>query len=372
MTATPLQNYWWFIISLLAGALVFMLFVQGGQTMLLRTRNQVHRQQMVDALGSRWELTFTALVVFGVAFFASFPRYYSAGFGGVCWLWMLLLLSFVIQAFSYEFRRKRGNLHGQQLTCDTLLFLNGCFGCLLPGVVVGTMIFGADYSVRRSGLLDVHNPFVSTWGSPLHGLEALADWRCLLLGLVILLLARTSGAIYLLGSIDTDFTLRRRLTRQVVVNGGLFLFAFLAFMYVLLGASAYVADPSGGTIEQVSFGYLKNYCSMWWAALALLTGVILVLWGIMGVIIRVSFPHGFSYVGAGVVLVVMSLFWVMGYGGTSYFPSVTHPQSSLTLANSSAPPFTLRVMAWVTLLIPMVIGYITYVWHHFTSTSNQK
>lgn len=361
MTTSFLQNYWWFLISLLGALLVFLLFVQGGQTMLLRTRRELDRQLMVNVLGRKWELTFTTLVVFGGAFFASFPLFYSTSFGGAYWLWMLILFSFVVQAFSYEFRRKQGNLYGRR-TYDVLLFLNGSLGCLLLGVAVATMIFGADFAVHRQNLLSPQSPVISTWGNSAHGLEALGSLRCLSLGVAVLLLARTVGAIFMLDNIAADHTLRRRLTRQVLVNGALFVVVFLIFLYFLLTAPARIAD-SDGVIKQVEFGYLKNYCSMWWAALALLAGVILVLWGIMGVIIRTAFRHATWYVGVGTVLVVMSLFWVMGYGGTSYYPSLTDPQSSLTLANSSSSPFTLKVMSWVSLVIPFVVAYIAYVWY---------
>jgi len=365
MTLTCLQNYWWFLISLLAAILVFMLFVQGGQTMLLSARREMDRQLMVNALGRKWELTFTTLVVFGGAFFASFPLFYSTSFGGAYWLWMLILFSFVVQAFSYEFRRKAGNLYGTR-TYDVLLFLNGCVGCTLLGVAVGTMIFGAEFTVNRQNILDPQNPVISTWANPLHGLEAIASLKCLCLGLTILLLARVEGAIFLLDNTAADNTLRRRLTRQVVVNSALFVPLFLVFLAIMLTSPSYVADANG-VISAEPYGYLKNFTEMWWAALALVVGVVLVLWAIMGVIIRPSFAHATWYVGAGTILVVMSLFWVIGYGSTSYYPSVTDLQSSLTLANSSSSEFTLTVMSWVSLVIPVVVAYIAYVWYRMTS-----
>ncbi len=366
MTASFLQNYWWFIISLLGALLVFLLFVQGGQTMLLRTRREIDRQLMVNVLGRKWELTFTTLVVFGGAFFASFPLFYSTSFGGAYWLWMLILFSFIVQAFSYEFRRKRGNLYGRP-TYDALLFLNGCLGCVMLGVAVGTMIFGADFSIDRSNLLSPQAPVISTWDNPLHGLEAIADIRCLTLGIAILLLARTTGAIFMLDNIAADHTLRRRLTRQVLVNGALFVPVFLVFLAMMLQAPAYVADASG-IIKPVEYGYLKNYCGMWWTSVMLLAGVILVLWGIIGVIVRSTFRHATWFVGGGTVLVVMSLFWVIGYQSTAYYPSLTDMQSSLTLVNSSSSPFTLTVMSWVSLLIPFVAAYIAYVWRSMGRT----
>lgn len=360
-TITCLQNYWWFLISVLGAVLVFLLFVQGGQSMFLTIRREGDRQLMVNALGRKWELTFTTLVVFGGAFFASFPLFYSTSFGGAYWLWIMILFSFVVQAFSYEFRRKRGNLYGRR-TYDALLFINGCFGCILLGVAVGTMIFGAEFSVNRENILDPQNPVISTWDNPLQGLEAVANWKCLLLGVVILLLARVEGAIYCLDTTSGDATYRRRLTRQVLVNAGLFVPLFLIFLYVLLTSPTFVADPATGEISEQAYGYLTNFAELWWAAAALVIGVVLVLWGIVGVLIRSSFAHGSWYVGAGTVLVVLSLFWVMGYNNTSYYPSLTDMQSSLTLANSSSSEFTLTVMSWVSLVIPFVVAYIAYVW----------
>ena len=360
-----LQNSWWFLISVLAAALVFMLFVQGGQSMLLGVRREGDRSMIVNALGRKWELTFTTLVVFGGAFFASFPLFYSTSFGGAYWLWMLILFSFVVQAFSYEFRRKRGNLYGVRVY-DFLLFLNGIFGCFLLGVAVATMIFGAEFTIDRQNILDPANPVISTWANPSNGLEALANPKCLLLGLVVLLLARIEGAMFLLENTAGDATLRRRLTRQVLVNSVLFVPLFLVFLALLLMAPAYVADADG-TIHLVANGYLNNFVDMWWAALALIVGVILVLTAIVGVVIRPKFDHAMLLIGAGTILVIMSLFWVMGYNSTSYYPSLADMQSSLTLANSSSSPFTLEAMAYASLIIPVVAAYIAYVWRRMTS-----
>lgn len=365
MSLTFLQNYWWFLISLLAALLVFMLFVQGGQSMLLGMRREGDRDLIVNSLGRKWELTFTTLVVFGGAFFASFPLFYSTSFGGAYWLWMMILFSFIVQAFSYEFRRKKGNLYGTR-TYDVLLFINGLFGSLLLGVAVGTMLFGAEFTVNRQNLLDPQSPVISTWANPLHGLEALTNLKCLCLGVVILLLARVEGAIYLLDTTAGDNTLRRRLTRQVLVNAVLFVPLFLVFLAVLLMSPAYVANAEG-VIEQVANGYLNNFVEMWWAAGALLVGVVLVLTAIIGVLINASFRHATWYIGAGVVLVVMSLFWVLGYNSMSYYPSLADMQSSLTITNSSSSEFTLRVMFYASLVLPVVVAYIAYVWYRMTS-----
>lgn len=355
------QNYWWFLISLLGALLVFLLFVPGGQSMLLGVRKESDRRLMVNVLGRKWELTFTTLVVFGGAFFASFPLFYSTSFGGAYWLWMLILFSFIFQAFSYEFRSKRGNLYGRS-TYDVLLFLNGCFGCLLLGVAVGTMIFGAEFTINKVNIADIQSPVISRWENPLHGLEAIADWRCLLLGAVVLLLARIEGAIFILDNTASDSSLRHRMTRQVLVNAALFIPLFITFVIVMLMAPSYVCAPDG-IISQEAFGYLNNFTTLWWAAAALAIGVVLVLWGILGVLVRSTFRHGSWFVGIGTVLVVMSIFWVIGYDSTAYYPSTTDPQSSLTIANSSSSLFTLRVMSVVSIVIIPVVAYIAYVWY---------
>lgn len=356
-----LQNYWWFLISLLGGLLVLLLFVLGGQSMILGVRKENDRQLMINILGRKWELTYTTLVVFGGAFFASFPLFYSTSFGGACWLWMAILFSFIIQAFSYEFRRKQGNLYGTH-TYDVLLFINGCVGCVLLGVAVGTMIFGAEFTVNKVNLTDVQAPVISQWANSWHGLEAIANWKCLLLGVVILLLARIEGAIYILDNTRGDSSLVHRMTRQVLVNAALFIPLYILFVIELLLQSSYVCAPDGVIIQE-EFGYLNNFVNMWWASAALIIGTLLVLWGIMGVLIRATFRHGCWFVGVGTVLVVMSLFWVMGYGHTSYYPSVVDPQSSLTLANSSSSQFTLTTMSWVSIVLVPVVAYIAYVWH---------
>lgn len=363
---TYLQNYWWFLISLLAGLLVFLLFVQGGQSMLLGVRRDLDRRLMVNALGSKWELTFTTLVVFGGAFFASFPLFYSTSFGGAYWLWMCILFSFIVQAFSYEFGRKKGNLYGTA-TYTTLLFINGCLGCLLLGVAVGTMIFGAEFTIDKQNLVNPGSPVISRWANPLCGLEALTDWRCLLLGVVILLLARTEGALYLLDNVAGDNELRRHLRIRLLWSAGLFVPLFIVFTVVVLLSPSYVADTNG-VIERRAYGYLANFTTLWWTALTYILGVIAVLWGIMGTLVRGSQRHGWYWVGAGTVMVVMALFWVMGYDGTAYYPSVTDPQSSLTLANSSSSEFTLNVMSFVSIVIPFVVAYIAYVWYKMGRT----
>lgn len=354
-----LQNYWWFLISLLGALLVFMLFVQGGQSMLLCERDATSRSLMVNLLGRKWELTFTTLVVFGGAFFASFPLFYSTSFGGAYWLWMLILSSFILQAVSYEFRRKRGNLYGTA-TYDTFLFINGCLGCILLGAAVGTMIFGAEFTVERGNLLDTSAPVISRW-APTRGLEALASWPNLLLGFTVLFLARTQAAIYMLDNVghNSDFARRRR--RSVLFSGTVFVVLFLTFLVTMLLATGH-RTGADGTVEEVPSLYLYNYLELWWAALTLLIGVVLVLVGIIGVLFIKKFRHGAWFTGIGTVLTVMTIFWVLGYNGTAYLHSVSDPASSLTIRNSSSSEFTLTVMSWVSLITPFVLAYIAYVW----------
>lgn len=357
-----LQSYWWLLISILGAALVFLLFVQGGQTMLLGARNDMQRTMMVNSLGRKWELSFTTLVVFGGAFFASFPLFYSVSFGGAYWLWILILLGFVLQAVSYEFRKKRGNIYGTR-TFDTFLCINGILGCTLLGVAVGTFFFGAEFTIHKGNLLDTNAPAIATW-APTHGLEAIICWKNLLLGVAVLFLARMQAALYFINSID-DINNYKVQRKAVLVNGGIFVLLFIAFLVVLLTADGYQVTTVNGneTITTVPYKYFHNFIDMWWALAALLIGVVLVLYAYVTTIFRDHFNCGIWYSGIGTALVVMALFWVAGYNDTPYYPSLLDPASSLTIGNSSSSPFTLTVMSWVTIIIPFVVAYITYAWH---------
>ncbi len=353
-----LQAYWWLLISVLGAVLVFMLFVQGGQSMLYCRMGHDERQLMVNSLGRKWELTFTTLVVFGGAFFASFPLFYSTSFGGAYWLWMSILISFVVQAVSYEYRRKHGNLYGTR-TYDVFLLINGFFGCVLLGVAVGTMFFGGDFEVSRANLLDAASPVISRW-APTRGLEAIACWQCLLLGVAVYFLARTQAALYFINNIRGGDGFEKHMRRKVLVNGLIFAVLFVAWIIILFLATGKQA-ADGGTVVDVSNLYLHNFLEMWGWLVAFLFGVVLVLCGIAAG----AFTHsraGIWMSGIGTVLVVISLFAVAGYNNTCYLPSNTHPQSSLTLANSSSSLYTLKTMSWVSLFIPVVILYIAYVW----------
>lgn len=355
-----LQNYWWLLIAVLGAVLVFLLFVQGGQSMLLQRLDATERSMMVNSLGRKWELAFTTLVVFGGAFFASFPLFYSTSFGGAYWLWMLILISFVLQAVSYEFRSKPGNIFGTR-TYDTFLFLNGCFGCILLGVAVGTMFFGAEFTVTKTNILDASAPVISQW-APTHGLEAIGNWRCLVLGVMVLFLARTQASLYFLSNLGGDKQLSAKNRKSVLVNGAVFVVLFLLFVYLLLTANG-VEYNSDGTMTVVSYKYLTNYLQMWWAALLLLVGVVLVLGGIIWSVLSPTFTKGIWLSGVGTVLVVLTLFFVAGYNNTAYYPSLLDTASSLTIRNSSSTLFTLKVMSYVSILVPFVLAYIWYVWH---------
>lgn len=354
-----LQNYWWLLIAVLGAVLVFLLFVQGGQSMLLQRLDATERSMMVNSLGRKWELAFTTLVVFGGAFFASFPLFYSTSFGGAYWLWMLILISFVLQAVSYEFRSKPGNIFGTR-TYDTFLFLNGCFGCILLGVAVGTMFFGAEFTVTKTNILDASAPVISQW-APTHGLEAIGNWRCLVLGVMVLFLARTQASLYFLSNLGGDKQLSAKNRKSVLVNGAVFVVLFLLFVYLLLTANG-VEYNSDGTMTVVSYKYLTNYLQMWWASLLLLVGVVLVLGGIIWSVLSPTFTKGIWLSGVGTVLVVLTLFFVAGYNNTAYYPSLLDTASSLTIRNSSSTLFTLKVMSYVSILVPFVLAYIWYVW----------
>ena len=366
-----LQHYWWFIISLLGALLVFLLFVQGGQGMLyLIGRTDTERNLIVNTLGRKWELTFTTLVTFGGAFFASFPLFYSTSFGGAFYVWMLILLVFVIQAVAYEFRRKPSNFLGEK-TYNWFLLINGVLGAFLLGTAVATLFTGAPFTVDRAnfGNLEGFNT-ISRWSTSWYGLsgrntqqpvlDALADPRNILLGLAVLFLSRVLGLLYFMNSID-DETIFARSRRYLKWNAGLFLLFFLPFLLLLLLSEGAAVDPVSGVISVEPYKYLHNLLAMPLVLVALLAGVVGVLWGI-GVGIFRGCRCGIWPAGAGTVLTVLALLLTAGYNHTAYYPSLTDLQSSLTIYNSSSSRFTLYVMAIVSILVPFVAGYIWYVW----------
>ena len=354
-----LQNYWWLLISVLGAVLVFLLFVQGGQSMLATTKDMTQRSMMVNSLGRKWELTFTTLVVFGGAFFASFPLFYSTSFGGAYWLWMLILFSFVVQAVSYKYRRKEGNIYGYKLY-DWLLFVNGVVGPLLLGVAVAMMFFGAEFTVTKTNILNPASATISQWGE-LHGLEAIFCWKNLVLGITVLFLARIIASLYFINNInDTSLNVSQR--KSIVSNAVVFVPFFLIFVVVLLMASG-VECADNGQMQWVENKYFHNLVDMWWIAVVLLAGVVLVLYGIVKTIFVEGYAKGVWSTGCGTILVVLSLFWIVGYNNTAYYPSLLDVSSSLTIHNSSSSEFTLTAMSVVSILVPFVLAYIVYAWY---------
>ena len=358
-TLSLLQHYWWFLIALLGALLVFLMFVQGGQALLYRLgRSEEERNLIVNSLGRKWELTFTTLVTFGGAFFASFPLFYSTSFGGAVYVWMAILLCFVLQAVAYEYRRKPSNVFGER-TFDVFLMINGILGPLLIGTAVGTLFTGAEFTVDRLNLTEQGGAAViSQCSSPWHGLEAVADWRNVLLGVSVTLLTLTLACQYLINDVD-DETLRQRARSLMRRTGPVFVVLFVVWLVALLVSDGATADAAG-RISMEPHKYLHNLLEMPCVAAVLLVGVVAVLWSI-----RLGWSGRRSAIwfgGVGTVLTVLALLLTAGWNQTAYYPSLSDLQSSLTIANSSSSLFTLRVMAWVSLFIPFVVAYIWYVW----------
>ena len=358
-TLTFLQHYWWFIISLLGALLVFLMFVQGGQALLYdKGRTEEERNMLVNSLGRKWEFTFTTLVTFGGAFFASFPLFYSTSFGGAFYVWMAILFCFVLQAVAYEYRRKPANVFGER-TFNAFLLINGVLGPLLIGTAVGTFFTGAEFTVDRLNLANQGGAAViSQWATPWHGLEAVAEWRNVLLGAAVALLAMTLACQYFMNNID-DETILRRAQSRMRLFGVLFVVCFVAWLLALLLADGRAADAAG-TISAEPYKYLRNLLEMPYVTVVLLLGVVSVLWSI-----RLGWcgsRRAVWFGGAGTVLTVLSLLLLAGWNGTAYYPSLTDMQSSLTITNSSSSLFTLRTMAWVSLFVPFVAAYIWYAW----------
>ncbi|MBD5370545.1 MAG: cytochrome d ubiquinol oxidase subunit II [Bacteroides sp.] len=364
MTLQFLQVYWWMIVSILGGILVFLLFVQGGQSMLLSVPDDKWRQMIVTTIGKKWELTFTTLVTFGGAAFASFPLFYSTSFGGAYWLWILILFSFVIQAVSYEYRSKPGNLLGRR-TYDIFLFLNGVVGCVLLGVAVGMFFFGGEFTVERGNLLNAASPVISHWDNPSHGFEAIFSWRNLLLGFAVFFLARVLAEMYIINSVQTPAKFYDWLIKRLWIDSAVFVALFLGFLAVLLTSYGYTvtaSGPMGSEVEVTPYKYWHNLISSWSNIFMVVIGVACVLLGILSTLLRKGFTGGIWFAGVGTLFTVVSLFWLAGYNDTAFLPSVSDPASSLTIYNASSSEFTLRTMAYVSILVPFVIAYIWYVW----------
>lgn len=362
-----LQHYWWFIIALLGGLLVFLLFVQGGNALIfIAGKDESERQLIVNSTGRKWELTFTTLVTFGGAFFASFPLFYSTSFGGAYWVWILILITFVFQAVSYEFQSKAGNLLGKN-TFRAFLTLNGCLAPLLIGTAVGTFFTGSDFTVNKSAVGDIASPVISRWGNAWHGLEAVANPFNVEFGVMVLSLAVSLGALYLINNIDNP-KLATQLRRCLGVSFGLFLVLLLIVCYHLITMGGFAVDATGAvTIEQGK--YFKNLLEMPVVLALLLVGAVLLVAGVAATLLRKDFKRGIWFAAPGTTLAVMALFMVVGYNNTAYYPSTADLASSLTLANSSSSEFTLRTMAVVSLIIPFVVAYIAYFWRQMDKKS---
>ncbi len=363
-----LQHYWWFVVSLLGALLVFLLFVQGGNSLLFCLgKTEEQKKMMINSTGRKWEFTFTTLVTFGGAFFASFPLFYSTSFGGAYWLWMIILFSFVLQAVSYEFQSKAGNLLGKT-TYRTFLVINGVVGPVLLGGAVATFFTGSNFYINKGNIADAAMPVISQWANGWHGLDALLNPWNVVLGLAVFFLARILGALYFIININVD-DLGKRCRRALCGNTALFLVFFLAFVIRTLLADGYAVRPETGEVFMEPYKYLTNFLQMPVVLLVFLVGVVAVLWGIIRTLWKPAFDKGIWFAGAGTVLTVLALLLVAGYNNTAYYPSTHDLQSSLTLANSCSSQFTLKVMAYVSILVPFVLAYIFYAWR---SIDNRK
>ena len=356
-----LQQYWWFLVSLLGALLVFLLFVQGGQSLLFTIgKTEVEQKMIMNSTGRKWEFTFTTLVTFGGAFFASFPLFYSTSFGGAYWVWMLILLCFVLQAVSYEYQSKKGNLLGKK-TYRIFLILNGVLGPLLLGTAVGTFFNGAEFVVNKEQLSEVAMPVISSWANPLHGLEAAFNPWNLMLGLAVFFLSRVLALLYFINNIN-DTNIYDRCRSQLRKETIPFLLFFLAFVINLVLTEGFAVDPQSQVVFMQPFKYFINLTQMPAVGAVLLVGVIAVLMGISKTIFVKGWKKGIWFTGVGTVLTVLALLLCAGWNDTAYYPSLADLQSSLTIHNSCSSPFTLKVMSFVSLLIPFVLAYIYYAW----------
>jgi cytochrome d ubiquinol oxidase subunit II len=359
MTYEFLQNYWWILISLLAGLLVALMFVQGANIHLVNKKlDDAQKRMILNATGRKWELTFTTLVTFGGAFFASFPLFYSTSFGGAYWVWVLLLVTFVFQAVSYEFYAKKENLLGMK-GFRIALMANGILAPFLVGTAVGTFFTGSHFTVDKAAIADPSAPVISTWESAWHGLEALAQPHAVILGLTVFALAYLLGALYLLSRVD-DTGVRKEMYEAIQRVFFPFVALLVAWVVLLLFRKGFAVGADGVVVMERG-KYFANLLAMPAVLGMLLGGIVLVLIGL----IRGGFSHeqdGFWFAAPGTVLVVMAIFFVAGFNNTPYYPSITDLQSSLTIRNSSSSYFTLQVMSWVSLLIPFVVTYIVFAW----------
>ena len=361
MTYIFLQHYWWFIVSLLGALLVFLMFVQGANSMVFSLgHSDEERRVVVNSTGRKWEITFTTLVTFGGAFFASFPLFYSTSFGGAYWLWMIILFSFVLQAVSYEFQNKLGNILGTR-TFQWMLVANGIIGPLLLGGAVATFFNGSNFVVDK-GNLTSFQPVISHWANASYGLDALLDPWNLVFGLAVFFLARILGTLYIINNVD-DENIRSRGSVRLVGCTITFLIFLLAFLVRTLLKEGFAVDPSTGLIVMEPMKYLHNLIAMWPLLIVFAVGVVLLLYGVGRTIVSKTYIKGIWPAGIGVVLAVLALLLCAGWNNTAFYPSNADLQSSLTIANSCSSEFTLRTMFYVSLLVPFVVAYIAYVWY---------
>ena len=362
MDYVALQQYWWVLVSLLGALLVFLLFVQGANSLLFsRGETAEERRLIINSTGRKWEFTFTTLVTFGGAFFASFPLFYSTSFGGAYWLWMIILFSFVLQAVSYEFQNKLGNFLGVR-TFQWFLVINGIVGPLLLGGAVATFFNGSNFVVEKNNLItDFAAPVISSWGNASHGLDALLDPWNLVLGFAVFFLARVLGILYVMNNVKDDYIIARGRLRLIGAAVPFVIF-FVAFLVRTLLKDGYAYDAVTGVIVMEPLKYLHNFIDLWYLAVLLLVGVVLVLFAIIRTVVCKTYLRGIWPAGIGVVLVVFALLVSVGLNQTAFYPSTADLQSSLTISNACSSEFTLRTMAWVSLFIPVVLAYIVYAW----------
>ena len=367
ITYTFLQQYWWFLIALLGGFLVFLLFVQGGNALIfLAGKNESERELIINSTGRKWELTFTTLVTFGGAFFASFPLFYSTSFGGAYWVWILILITFVFQAVSYEFQGKAGNLLGKN-TFRIFLTLNGCLAPLLIGTAVGTFFTGSQFAVDKAAVGNIAAPVISRWATQWHGLEAVANPFNVGFGLMVMCLAVSLGALYLINNIKNE-KLATQLRRSLLISFLCFLLLLVYVVITLLTMDGFAVDANGEVFME-EYKYLNNFLQMPAVLAMFLVGAVLLVWGVVATLLKQRFSRGIWLAAPGTVFAVMALFMIAGYNNTAYYPSTYDLQSSLTLANSCSSEFTLSTMAVVSLIIPFVVGYIAYFWRQIDKKS---
>ena len=361
ITYSFLQHYWWFLISLLGGILAFLLFIPGGQTLLFSlSKTEDEKRLLVNALGRKWEFTFTTLVTFGGAFFASFPLFYSTSFGGAYWVWMAILFCFIIQAVSYEFQTKPGNTYGAG-TYRTFLFINGLLGTFLIGTAIATFFTGSDFIVNKSNITVQLAPVISSWGNEWHGLDALFTVRNLTLGLAVFFLSRSLALLFFVNRMNNE-VMEARSRKLLWYNAIPFVVFFLIFVIWTLFSEGFAVDPATGIVSMEKYKYFTNLIEMPVVLILFLLGVVAVLVGVIGTWISPKFKSGIWFAGVGTVVTVCSLLLIAGYNNTAYYPATPDLQSSLTIYNSSSSFFTLKAMSLVSLFIPVVLVYIIIAW----------